>query len=248
MIKNASGDFGLKNLVLTSLNPKAINFLEERSTVRRLTQGQILYEEGDMFVNAIFPHEGVVSMMARMHDGRSVEKLSIGNEGFIGIGCILGGGKTINTPVVQVEGYASWISIDDLDQSYAKYPCVGTAMLQYAKRVIVQLMESVACNTLHGAEQRVSRWLLSAHDRVSSDSFDLTQQALSDVLGLRRATISSVSKALMDQGAIKYSRGKVTITDRGLLEAKACECYGRIRKAFEKVDPTEITGASFKTL
>lgn len=248
LIKNASGDFGLRNSVLKSLNPKAISFLEERSTVRRLTQGQVLYEEGDMFVNAIFPHEGVVSMMARMHGGRSVEKLSIGNEGFVGIGCILGGGKTISTPVVQVEGYASWISIDDLDESYAKYPCVRAAMLRYAKRVIVQLMESVACNTHHEAEQRVSRWLLSAHDRVSSDSFELTQQALSDVLGLRRATISAASKALMDQGAIKYSRGNVTITDRDLLETKTCECYGRIRKAFEKNDPDEITATSFQIL
>jgi len=234
------GDFELRNKVIQALRPGAIAFLQERAILRRLSQGQVLHREGDKLTHAIFPHEGVISMMAEMQDGRSAEKVSVGNEGFVGICCILGGGDNPSTAVVQVEGYASWISINDLDEAYAHYPCVGAAMLQYAKMLTVQLMESVACNTLHGAEQRVSRWFLSAHDRVNSESFQLTQKAISEVLGLRRATVNSVSKALMDRGAISYSRGTVTITDRKLLEATACECYGRIHKAFENGGTTGI--------
>lgn len=238
MIKTLRGDFDTNNCVIQALRPDAIRFLEERAIVRRLSQGQTLHREGDPLTHAIFPHEGVVSMMAKMQDERSVEKVSVGNEGFIGICCILGGGDTIGTAVVQVQGYASWISIEDLDEAYAQYPCVRAAMLQYAKSLIVQLMESVACNSLHRAEQRVSRWLLSAHDRVNSDTFPLTQAAISQVLGLRRATVSSACRTLMNEGAIKYSRGAVTITDRSVLEGNTCECYGRIQMAFRKISAT----------
>lgn len=243
MSEKNRGDFEVRNKVIQALRPDAISFLEERAVLRRLSQGQILHREGDKLTHAIFPHEGVISMMAEMQDGRSAEKASVGNEGFVGIYCILGGGDNPSTAVVQVEGYASWISINDLDEAYAHYPCVGAAMLQYAKMLTIQLMESVACNTLHGAEQRVSRWLLSAHDRVRSESFRLTQKAISEVLGLRRATVNSVCKALAERGAINYSRGTVTITDRSLLEAASCECYGRIRKVFENGGTTGITSS-----
>lgn len=226
------GDFDTRNKILLALRPAAIAFLESRAVVKRLSQGQVLYKDGEPFTHAIFPHEGVICLMAQMQDGRSVEKASIGDEGFIGIAFIFGGGKTISEPMVQVPGYASWISIKDLDEAIENYPCVRDAMMRYAKSLTVQLMESVACNSLHKAEQRVSRWLLHAHDRVNSDTFQLTQQGISEVLGMRRATVSSVCNALMNAGALKYTRGNVTITDRSILEGRSCECYNRIRLAF----------------
>lgn len=226
------GDFETRNKILLALRPDAIAFLESRAVVKRLSQGQILYQEGESFTHAIFPHEGVICLMAQMQDGRSVEKTSVGNEGFIGIAFIFGGGTTISEPVVQVPGYASWVSIKDLDEAIERYPCVRRAMMHYAKSLTVQLMESVACNSLHKAEQRVSRWLLHAHDRVNSDTFQVTQQGISQVLGMRRATVSSVCNALMNAGALKYTRGNVTISDRSILEGRSCECYKRIRLAF----------------
>ncbi len=226
------GDFDTRNKILLAIRPDALAFLESRAVVKRLSQGQVLYTDGEPFTHAVFPHEGVTCLMAQMQDGRSVEKASIGNEGFIGISFIFGGGNSIGEPVVQVPGYASWISIEDLDEAIEIYPCVSDAMMRYAKSLTVQLMESVACNSLHKAEQRVSRWLLHAHDRVSSDTFQLTQQGISEVLGMRRATVSSVCHALMKEGALKYTRGNVTITDRRILEDNACECYDRIRLAF----------------
>ncbi|WP_291009099.1 Crp/Fnr family transcriptional regulator [Hoeflea sp.] len=242
MATEIRGDFDTRNKVIQSVRPDAVRFLESRSIVRRLSQGQLVYAEAELFTHAIFPHEGVISLMAQMQDGRSVEKVSVGNEGFIGISFILGGGKAISASVVQVPGYASWISIEDLDQAIAEYPCVRDAMMEYAKSLTLQLMESVACNSLHRAEQRVSRWLLNAHDRVQSDTFQLTQEAISKVLGLRRATVSSICTALKDQGAITYSRGSLTITDRKLLESNACECYERIRLSFKNSGNSRILG------
>jgi CRP-like cAMP-binding protein len=229
-----NGDFDTRNKILLAIRPDALAFLESRAVVNRLSQGQVLYKDGESFTHAIFPHEGVISLMAQMQDDRSVEKASIGNEGFIGISFLFGGGHSLGEPVVQVPGYASWVSVKDLDEAIENYPCVRDAMMRYAKSLTVQLMESVACNSLHKAEQRVSRWLLHAHDRVNSDTFQLTQEGISKVLGLRRATVSAACHGLMNQGAIKYTRGNVTVTNRHILEDNACECYERIRLAFAK--------------
>ncbi|WP_293810845.1 Crp/Fnr family transcriptional regulator [uncultured Bosea sp.] len=228
------GDFDISNQILLSVRPEAQEFLRPRLVMRRLSQGQVLYEEGTPFTHAIFPHEGMVSIMAAMRDGRGVEKVSIGYEGFIGIALAMGGGEAIGQSCVVVPGYASWLSIQDLDEAIARFPCVRHALLRYAKSLIVQLLESVACNSLHSAEERISRWLLHAHDRVVGNSFHLTQAAISQALGLRRATVNMVCSKLMEDGAIAYARGNLTVLERDLVEQRSCECYGRIRKAFDR--------------
>ncbi len=169
--------------------------------------------------------------MAEMEDGKSVEKIAVGNEGFLGFALIMGGGTAISTSIVQVAGYASWLSIRDLDEALADFVCVREVMLRYAKSLIAQSLESIACNSLHSADQRTARWLLGAHDRIVGDSFEITQQAMSSVLGLRRATISEACSRLQALGAITYSRGTVTITNRAKLEAMSCQCYAKVRRA-----------------
>jgi CRP-like cAMP-binding protein len=107
-------------------------------------------------------------------------------------------------------------------------------MLRYLKCLIVQLLESVACNSLHNADQRVSRWLLEAHDRIAGNTLQVTQEALSQALGLRRATVNAVCTKLMDEGAIHYARGELSVLSDRKLKRHSCECYGRIRRNFEK--------------
>jgi CRP-like cAMP-binding protein len=104
-------------------------------------------------------------------------------------------------------------------------------MLRYAKSHTVQLMESVACNSLHTAEQRVARWLLHAHDRVEGDTYSVTQEAIAMLLALRRATVNAICTDLMNAGAISYHRGSLRVTNRAVLHERACECYERIRLA-----------------
>lgn len=220
----------MRNRILRALRPDAQAFLTERALTRPVRAGEIIYEEDEPFTHAVFPHEGVLSLMANMQDGRSVEKVSIGLEGFLGFVLLMGGGNTISRSVVQVPGYASWISIADLDTALETYPCVRETMLRYAKLLITQTMESVACISLHMAEQRVVRWLLHAHDRVGGDVFQITQQAVAEVLGLRRATVNEICSRLQDDGVLTYARGALAICDRAELERRACECYWRIQR------------------
>ena len=220
-----------RNTVLLALRPAAQQFIAQRSLTREIRAGETIYREGAPFTHAVFPHEGLISLMAEMTNGKTVEKLAVGNEGFLGFARIMGGAGAISTSVVQIGGYASWLSIRDLDEALEEFSCVRETMLRYARSLITQALEATACNSLHSADQRVARWLLGAHDRVSGDSFEITQESVSRVLGLRRATVSEVCSRLLAAGVIDYVRGTVTITNRAGLEQLSCECYARVRRA-----------------
>jgi CRP-like cAMP-binding protein len=221
----------IRNKVLLSLRPEAQIFLQDRLVTRPISVGDVIFNDDEPVTHAVFPNEGVISYMAEMEDGRSVEKASIGLEGFVGFALVMGGGNAVGRSLVQVAGSASWLSIDDLNAAHERFICVREAMLRYSKSLIVQLMESVACNSLHTAEQRVTRWLLQTLDRVPGDTFVLTQEALSQVLGLRRATVSGICSELQDAGIVTYHRGTITIRDRAALEERTCECYWRVLDA-----------------
>ncbi|RYG87093.1 MAG: Crp/Fnr family transcriptional regulator [Alphaproteobacteria bacterium] len=220
----------IRNRILTALRPAAQDFIAKRVITRPFSAGEVIYQHGAPFTHAVFPHEGALSLMAYMEDGRSVEKASIGLEGFLGFVLLMGGGDAISTSVARIPGHASWLSIAHLDEALAEFVCVRETMLRYAKALISQTMESVACNSLHSAEQRIARWLLHAHDRVEGDRFLLTQQALAESLGLRRATVSEACSEFQRYGLLDYTRGVLTVVDRVGLEGKACECYGRVRQ------------------
>lgn len=221
----------MENSVLSWLQPEAQRFIQDNAVVRTLNSGELIYDDEAVVTHTIFPHDCVISVMAEMADGRSVEKASIGREGFVGLPVILGGGRTFGRCVVQVPGKASWLSVSDLDVALQRFHCVRQVMLRYAKSFTLQLMESVACNSLHTAEQRVIRWLLHVHDRVDGDTFYLTQEAISNLLALRRATVNAVCSDLQLAGGISYHRGHLTITDRQILRSRVCECYERVRRA-----------------
>ncbi|CCM76753.1 putative Transcriptional regulator, Crp/Fnr family [Rhizobium mesoamericanum STM3625] len=223
--------YPVRNRIVLALKPAAQDFIAARSLTRPVIAGEVIYEDGAPFTHAVFPHAGLISLMATMANSKTVEKTSVGHEGFLGFGLIMGGSGAFGRCVVQVPGYASWLSKADLDQALAEFQCVRETMLSYAKSLITQLMETVACNSLHSAEQRVIRWLLIAHDSVLGDNFDLTQQIVAEVLGLRRATVSAICSQLQSDGLLEYSRGVVTIVDRAGVEARACECLHNIQKA-----------------
>jgi CRP-like cAMP-binding protein len=222
--------FEMRNRIVMSLRPAAREFFASRAYTRQTFVGETIGENGTPFTHAVFPHSGLISLITQMEDGRKVEKTSIGPEGFLGFAMLMGGEKTaLADSIVRVPGHASWLSIRDLDEALEEFECVREAMLLYARSLISKLMETVACNSLHTAEQRVARWLLSAHDSIDGNILQLTQQAVADSLGVRRATVSEICSQFHNSNLVDYSRGEMTITDREGLEERVCDCYRRIR-------------------
>lgn len=211
-----------------STRPEAQSFIAERLETRAIAAGDMLFDHGDPIHHAIFPQSGVISMLSHSEGGKSVEQVSIGNEGFLGFTYLMGGSSVPARAMVQVPGHASWLSITHLDEAMQRFQCVRAALLRYSKALIIQLMETIACNGLHSAEQRVASWLLLADRRMQGHTFVLTQDGLGRALGLRRATVSNICSDLQRAAAITYSRGHLSVTDRNRLRAHSCSCHDRI--------------------
>jgi CRP-like cAMP-binding protein len=175
--------------------------------------------------NLIFPVDGLVSLQLTVADGRLVENIALGRDGVLGAQVLIGETQLSSTAVTVISGHAGWLPIPDFLEAMENFPCVRPAVLACMARMMRRLMQGVACASVHSAVQRIATWLLHADDRLLGESFHLTQRTLADIFGLRPATVSDACNKLLSVGAIHYSRGKLEILDRPLLEAQACECY-----------------------
>lgn len=150
----------------------------------------------------------------------------------IGLSMILGGGATLSRSVTRVPGVATWVPLASMTEALERFPCLYTALILYGRSLIVQLMESVACNSLGLAPERVARRLLHAHDAVHGDVIPITQESLAEALGLRRATVNAACTCLSRDGIITYTRGRVVVNNRKGLEARASDAYRRIMASY----------------
>jgi len=195
-----------------------------------LRRGMSLTRSGEPFNQLHFPVSGVVSAVADL-DAGAVEMATIGSEGMVEVGAILGSHRALHHHVVQVSGRALALPFRRFLQLRECEP-FRAALSAYAQAFLTEVMQSVACNAVHPVGQRTARWLLACHDRIRSDRFGLTQEFLAEMLGVSRATVSVVARTLQRSRLISYTRGEITILDRGGLEAVACECYARTRRAY----------------
>jgi CRP-like cAMP-binding protein len=175
----------------------------------------------------------VFSVVAVVAGETSIEVATVGREGMVGLPLFLGATSSPNSAFCQIAGRSLRLSARAFGEVLAADGALHRQIHRFVQATMVQLAQNVACNRLHTAEQRASRWLLMTQDRVGENEFLLTQEFLAQMIGVRRATVSAVASALQRDGLIRYSRGQITVIDRGRLEASACECYGVVRAEFD---------------
>jgi CRP-like cAMP-binding protein len=199
-----------------------------------LEQRQVAFDVNMPIEYVYFPEDGVISIVSVMKDGQVVEVATVGNEGMIGLPVFLGATRTLGQAFCQVPGSAFRMKTEAF-REFASKGKLRELMLRYTQCLFAQISQSAACNRLHLAEERFSRWILMTHDRVGGDDFSLTQDFLSQMLGVRRATVSEVAAQAQRDGLIRYHRGHMTIVNRKGLEERACECYAIIQSEFEQL-------------
>lgn len=214
------------NCLLARLSPadrrRIVPHLEDVS----LKDHQILYQPGRPIRHAYFPCGAMVSLMMVMADGTRVETAVVGHEGMVGTPIVLGAARMHDLAVCQTPGAAKRVSAAVLRAELARGGALRGLLCLHLRAVILQIGQAVACNRLHSVQQRCARWLLSTHDRLGPGAFDLTQDYLAAMLGVRRASVTAAAAALRDAGLIRYRHGQVSVVDREGLKAAACECYG----------------------
>jgi CRP-like cAMP-binding protein len=182
-----------------------------------------------------FPLSAVISVLAKMHEGVAVEIATVGREGMVGLEVFLGGEQMPASANCQIAGRAARIGADAFREVVRDSAPLTALLLRYTQAMLTQVAQSVACNRVHLLEERCARWLLATHDRVSGNRFDLTQEFLAEMLGVRRPSASITASILQRAGFIRYSRGRIEVVDRAGLESAACECYGVIAREYERL-------------
>lgn len=215
----------LKNRVISSLTSTQFGAIAPCLTEMHIQTGQTLYEPGD-FVEAIFfPTDAVLSVVTVMKDGRCVEAATIGNESVVGVVTALAGVAARARTFAQIGGGALRLPALRLRELVLEHPSLMKLLFVHVHGDIAQSEQSVACNALHSAKQRLARWLLLSQDRVGSSIITLTQEYLAIMLGVQRTTVTAAAQALRTEGIVLYRRGRIEVIDRAGLERAACECY-----------------------
>jgi CRP-like cAMP-binding protein len=224
-----------RNQILATLPGPELERFAARLEPVELTSGAVLYEPGRTISHAYFVLIGVVSLVADLGDDQIVEVATIGDEGMIGLPVFLSAGPPTERAAVQVPGIALRLTAEQLRHVVGiDDGPLQTALQRYTQAMFTQLARNAACNRAHNIRQRCARWLLMTADRMHDDTFDLTQEFLAQMLAVRRASVSEVASSLADDGCIRYSRGRIAILDRDLLQANACPCYLVIRETIAK--------------
>jgi CRP-like cAMP-binding protein len=108
-------------------------------------------------------------------------------------------------------------------------------LLRYTQALITQMCQTAVCNRHHSVEQQLCRWLLLILDRLPSNELTMTQELIANMLGVRREGVTEAAGNLQRSGLIRYSRGHIVVLDRPGLEHKVCECYGVVKREFDRL-------------
>ena len=223
------------NRLLAALPPEDYQRLLPDLRPVKLPQHQILYNAGEDYDYAYFPTHSIVSTVAIMRNGSTTEIGIIGNEGMVGLPIILDTGYTNSTAIVQVGGDGCKISAKRLQEEIERGGALKRLLMRYIQARFIQLGQTAACNRYHTVEQRFARWLLSVRDNIQKGEFQLTQEFISQMLGVRRTGVSEIAARFQKSGIIQYKRGFIRIVSPQQLEAVTCECYQLIYREFDRL-------------
>ena len=182
-----------------------------------------------------FVEVGWVSMIVRLEDGLSAEVGLVGREGMVGLPLAFGVEASGVEALVQGPGMALRMEAGAFRQALDEHPSLRALLFRYGEFMRAQVAQTAACNGNHGLEQRLARWMLMSHDRASSDHFAMTHEFLAAMLCVHRPSVTVAARILQRAGLIRYGSGQITVVDRPGLEATACECYGTVRRQYQKL-------------
>jgi CRP-like cAMP-binding protein len=220
----------LTNKILTGLPEAEFTRLVPLLEPVSLSAGERLVESGETARFIYFPENAVISCLADMQDGKSVEVAMVGNDGATGLYTLLGTRPAAHSINVTVTGSALKMWKDDFLREFQRGDGLRQSVLNYTGEYLLQVSQRAACAILHRMEQRMAVWLLLLADRLDTDVIEITQERIANHLGVRRAGVTAIAGGWQDLGAVSYSRGHLRVVDRRALEAIACECYGAMTR------------------
>jgi len=223
------------NVLLDLLPSGEAKRLFDRARRVELTARDLIADSETPIEHVYFPVTCVLSVLSVMTDRSAVETAVVGHEGMAPLTAFHGVPSAAEQVIVQVPGEALRLTLADFRAAVAESPALRAALHRFAQALFTFAAQTSGCNRRHSVVQRCARWLLVTHDRVSGDSFPLTHLFLSQMLGVRRSSVTLAAEALRAAGAVTYTRGTIRIADRARLIGQSCECYQVVRATYDRL-------------
>ena len=225
----------LQNKLLAALPDPVLNRMLPHLDRVDLALGQMLYESGSIMDFVYFPITAIVSLLHVLENGASAEIALVGNNGIVGIAVFMGGESTTHEAIVQRAGLAFRMPVSVFKKLFSDQLQLQQLLLRYTQALFTQTAQTAACNRHHSIDQQFCRWLLSSEDLMSNATLVMTQELISNMLGVRRQGVTAAAKKLQSDGLIKYNRGHIKVLDRARLEERVCECYLAVKNEYKRL-------------
>jgi CRP-like cAMP-binding protein len=219
----------IANQLLAALPKKDYQKLQRHLEEIPLVFEEILYQPNVLISDVYFPISGIISLLAAVNGRATLEVGLVGKEGLLGLAIFMGVNSSQNRAVVQGAGSAMKMKAAAFRKECSNGGVLPRLLGRYSHSLLTQVTRSAVCNQFHLVDARLARWLLMTHDRMGDDEFQLTQEFLSNMLGVRREGVSRAAGDLQKRKLIEYSRGRLKVLDRAGLEAVSCGCYEIIK-------------------
>jgi CRP-like cAMP-binding protein len=223
------------NQLLAHLSRTESLWLEQDLERMELATGQVLNACGAPLRHVYFPASATVSLVSITADGGSAEVAVVGCEGMVGVGAFMGNACALNDAVVQRPGCAWRMSTAAVLHHTRRSSEFMQQLLGYTQALFTDLAQASACTRHHGLDQQLCRWMLQHLDRQDGLDLRITHERMARLLGVRREGVTYAALKLQKEGVIDYRRGRIAVLDRKGLEARACECYGVVRRAYARL-------------
>jgi CRP-like cAMP-binding protein len=223
------------NRLLASLVPAEFELLRPHLEPTELKHAAVIFETGDKIDRVYFPHSGIISLVVELAGGEAIEAAMVGPDSMLGATSAMDGEISLNKAIVQLSGHGETMDVATFRKVAEQSATLRTTLLRHEQVLFAQAQQSVACNVSHPVEARLARWLLRARDLSGSDTLELTQEFLAQMLGVRRSSVSPVAHELQRTGLIRYNRGRIEIMDLEGLRSASCECYGTVKAHYDRL-------------
>ena len=221
------------NQLLRALDLAARERLKPHLRRVDLKLGTVVCDAGAFLDHAYFPEGAVLSLLTVLENGSAIETANIGREGAFGLFAAMYSRTSFNRCIVQLQGPMVRCPIEALRSEFDRSDQVRDLFVSYSETLLSQVQQTVACNALHGTEERMCRWLLMMHDRAGGETLTYTHEFLAQILGANRKSITLGAQSMQKAGLISYRRGTMQVLDRAGLEAASCECYAVVKARFD---------------
>lgn len=228
--QNSSEESSSHNLLLARLSSEERGRVAAHLTFKHFEPGRVLHEPGEFILGPCFIYDGAVSLLAVLPDGKSQYTAIVGREGALGLGTGLGAATAFCRAVVLAPASVGIMSAEQFAGIAQTSTVLQSLIASYSDVLFAQSQQALVCNSAHYLQERLCRWLLHVRDTVGSDTLHLTQQFLSQIVGVQRTSVNLILGSLQSDGLLFVQRGRIHLRDVERLQRLSCCCYAAARR------------------